>query len=104
MTAARSVTAAFNTSGGTGTAPCANAIAFTGNTGNFNSTGAVCYRTGQVVNGWGCSNFSGRTVSVNGGAVTASCGAGPFPLAQVGGYTYFSATAGEFPWASIYVW
>jgi len=103
MTAARTVTATFDTSGG-GTAPCANALTFTSNTGNFNTTGAVCYRTSQRVNGWGCSNFAGRTVSVNGGTATASCGAGPFPLAQSGGYTYFSVSAGSYPWASIYIW
>jgi endoglucanase len=95
------VTATF---GPAGTTPCANPITFTGNTGNFNTTGAACYRTAQRVNGWGCSNFSGRTVSVNAGAATTTCGAGPFPLAQVGGYTYFSATAGQYPWASIYLW
>ncbi len=88
----------------TGTTPCTNPITFTNNTNNFNTTGAACYRTAQRVNGWGCSNFAGRTVSVNGGTATTSCGAGPFPLAQVGGYTYFSATAGQYPWASIYVW
>ncbi|HYD42153.1 MAG TPA: cellulase family glycosylhydrolase [Anaeromyxobacter sp.] len=103
MTAARTATATFNPSG-TGTTPCANPVTFTSNTGNFNTTGAVCYRTAQRVNGWGCSNFAGRTVSVNGGTATATCGAGPFPLAQVGGYTYFSATAGSYPWASIYIW
>jgi hypothetical protein len=94
-------TAAFEP---TGTTPCTNPITFTNNTNNFNTTGAACYRTAQRVNGWGCSNFAGRTVSVNGGTATATCGAGPFPLAQVGGYTYFSATAGQYPWASIYVW
>ena len=103
MTAARTVTATFDTAGG-GTAPCANAITFTSNTNNFETTGAVCYRTSQTVNGWGCSNFAGRTVSVNGGTATASCGAGPLPLAKVDGYTYFSVTAGSYPWASIYVW
>ena len=86
------------------TTPCANPITFTHNTGNFNTTGAVCYRTSQRVNGWGCSNFTGRTLSLNGGTATSTCGAGPFPLAQSGGYTYFSVTAGQFPWASIYVW
>ncbi len=85
-------------------APCTNPTTFSNNTGNFNTTGAACFRTAQRVNGWGCSNFAGRTISVNGGTPTASCGAGPFPLTQVGGYTYFSATAGSFPWASIYVW
>jgi uncharacterized repeat protein (TIGR02543 family) len=104
MNAARTVTATFDVAGGDGTAPCANAVTFTSNTGNFNTTGAVCYRTATRVSGWGCSNFAGRTVSVNGGTATASCGAGPFPLAQVGGYTYFSVTAGSYRWASIYVW
>ena len=102
MNGSRNVTATFNLADPT--TPCANPITFTSNTGNFNTTGAGCYRTAQRVNGWGCSNFAGRTVSVNGGTATASCGAGPFPLAQVGGYTYFSVTAGSYPWASIYLW
>jgi len=102
MTAARTVNAAFNTSGG-GTTPCANPITFSWNTGNFNTTGAVCYRTTQNITGWGCSNMSGRTVAVNG--TTVSCGAGPFPLAKASdGYTYFSATAGGVSYASIYVY
>ncbi|HYD41728.1 MAG TPA: lytic polysaccharide monooxygenase [Anaeromyxobacter sp.] len=102
MTAARSVTATFNGSPG-GTTPCANPVTFSWNTGNFNTTGAACFRTTQSVKGWGCSNFAGRTVSVNGTATT--CGAGPFPLPKhTDGYTYFSATAGQYSWASIYVW
>jgi cellulose 1,4-beta-cellobiosidase len=85
--------------------PCANPITFTNNTGNFNTTRAACYRTTQRVNGWGCANFQGRKMSVNGGAATSTCGAGPFPLAKLAdGYTYFSATAGTYPWASIYIW
>ncbi len=100
MSAAQSVTATFN---GGGTTPCANAPTFSWNTNNFNTTGAVCFKTAQNVRGWGCSNMEGRTVSVNGVAVT--CGAGPFPLPKSSdGYTYFSATAGQYPWASIYVW
>jgi endoglucanase len=101
MTANQSVTATFTA----GTTPCANPITFTSNTGNFNTTAAACYRTSQTVNGWGCSNFTGRTISVNGGTAIATCGAGPFPLAKSSdGYTYFSATAGQYPWASIYLW
>jgi cellulose 1,4-beta-cellobiosidase len=85
--------------------PCTNPIAFTWNTGNFNTTGAVCYRTSQRVNGWGCSNFGGRTVRVNEGTATATCGAGPFPLAKAAdGFTYFAVSPGQSPWASIYVW
>jgi len=102
MTAARSVTATFAVEGGT--APCANPITFTSQSGNFNTTAAVCLRTSATVYGWGCSNFDGRTVSVNGGA-TATCGAGPFPLAKsADGYTYFAVTAGTYPWASLYAW
>jgi endoglucanase len=99
MTAARAVTATFNTTGTGGT--CANAITFTSNTGNFNTTGAVCYRTSATINGWGCSNFDGRTVSV--GGVPRTCG--QLPLARSSdGFTYFSVTAGTFPWASLYTW
>jgi hypothetical protein len=105
MTAARTVNAAFNGSGGTGTTPCANPVSFTWSSGNFNTTGAVCYRTNQTVNGWVCSNFTGRTVAVNGGTATGTCGAGPFPLAKSSdGYTYFSVSAGSLPWASLNVW
>jgi aryl-phospho-beta-D-glucosidase BglC (GH1 family) len=100
MAAARSVTATFNTSGGTG-GTCANPITFSGNTGNFNTTGAVCYRTNTNINGWGCSNFDGRTVSVGGQA--RSCGQMPLTRASDGFY-YFSATGGTFPWAVIYTW
>jgi predicted carbohydrate-binding protein with CBM5 and CBM33 domain len=103
MTAARSVTATFN--GGGGTAPCSNPITFTNQSGNFNTTGAVCLRTSMTVRGWGCSNFAGRTVRVNNGTATATCGAGPFPLPKhTDGYTYFSVTAGQYPWASLYAW
>jgi uncharacterized repeat protein (TIGR02543 family) len=100
MTAARSVTATFNTSGGTG-GTCANPITFSGNTGNFNTTGAACYRTNANINGWGCSNFEGRTVTV--GGVARSCG--QLPLTRsADGYYYFAVTAGTFPWASLYAW
>ena len=51
---------------------CANPVTFTNNTGNFNTTGAACYRTSANVNGWGCSNFDGRTVTV--GGVARTCG------------------------------
>jgi arabinan endo-1,5-alpha-L-arabinosidase len=104
MTAARSVTATFNTTPG-GTTPCASPVTFTGQSGNFGTTGAICLRTASAVNGWGCSNFAGRTVSVNGGTATGACGGGPLPLAkQSDGYTYFSVTAGAYPWASMYTW
>jgi hypothetical protein len=100
MTTARNVTATFNTSGGTG-GTCANPITFSGNTGNFNTTGAACYRTSATVNGWGCSNFDGRTVTVGGQARTC----GQLPLTRsADGFYYFSVTAGTFSWASLYTW
>ena len=99
MTQARSVTAAFSTSGGGTT--CANAITFTSNTNNFNTTGPVCYRTNATINGWGCYNFDGRTVTVGGQA--RACG--QMPLARSpDGYYYFAATGGTFPWAGLYTW
>jgi len=100
MTAARAVTATFNTSGGTGTT-CANPITFTNNTGNFNTTGAACYRTNATINGWGCSNFDGRTVTVSG--VARTCGQLPLTKAA-DGYYYFAVTAGTFAWASLFSW
>lgn len=99
MTASRNVTATFNATG-TGGA-CANPITFTNNTGNFNTTGAVCYRTSAAINGWGCSNFNGRTVTVGGQART--CGQLPL-IRSADGYYYFAVTGGTYPWASLYTW
>jgi len=102
MSADRDVTATFAPAPAL---PCANPVTFSYGTGAFNTTGAVCYRTSRPVNGWGCSSFTGRTVSVNGGAARSSCGAGPFPLPRgTDGYTYFAVTAGSFPWATLYTW
>jgi len=99
MTVSRSVTATFNTTGTGGT--CANPITFTNNTGNFNTTGAVCYRTTATINGWGCSNFAGRTLTVGGQARTC----GQLPLTRSSdGYYYFAVTGGTYPWASLYTW
>jgi hypothetical protein len=82
------------------TEPCSPALdASTGQ--NLNTTGAVCWRTPAAIAGWGCSNFAGRTVKVNGVQVT--CGALPLP-AKVNGYYYFDISAGTFPWASMYWW
>jgi endo-1,4-beta-xylanase len=99
MTQARSVTATFNTTG-TGTT-CANAITFTSNTNNFNTTGPVCYRTNATINGWGCYNFAGRTLTVGGQART--CGQMPL-IRSSDGYYYFSVTGGTYPWAGLYAW
>ncbi len=63
------------------------------------SAGAVCFTVSGTVNGWGCSNADGRTVTVNGTATT--CGKMPLP----GGSPYtFSFSAGTYTWASFYWW
>ena len=101
MTAARSITATFNASGGS--TPCANPITFTnGQSGNFNTTGAVCYRTAANIAGWGCYNFDGRTVAVNNTATT--CGKMPLPAKWSDGYSYFAVSGGTYPWAGLYYW
>ncbi|WP_395853825.1 cellulase family glycosylhydrolase [Cystobacter fuscus] len=99
MTAARSVTATFNTSGGGTT--CTNPITFSGGTGNFNTTGAACYRTNATITGWGCYNFEERTVTVGGQARTCS----EMPLTRSSdGYYYFSVSGGTYAWAGLYTW
>ena len=102
MTATQTVTATFNGSGGS---VCSNPVTFTDQSGNFNTTGPVCLRTSRQVNGWGCSNFDGRSVSVNGRPPATTCGAGPFPIApSADGFTYFMVTAGAISWAGLFVW
>ncbi|OJH40267.1 cellulase family glycosylhydrolase [Cystobacter ferrugineus] len=99
MTAARSVTATFNTSGSS--TACSNPITFSGSTGNFNTTGAVCYRTNANINGWGCHNFDGRTVTVGGQERTCS----QMPLTRSSdGYYYFAVSGGAYAWAGLYTW
>jgi endoglucanase len=99
MSQARAVTATFNTSG-TGTT-CANPVTFGRNTGNFGTTGAVCYRTTEQINGWGCFNFEGRTLTV--GGVARTCGQLPVTR-SADGYYYFAVTGGQFAWAGLYTW
>lgn len=71
-----------------------------GQSGSFDTTGPVCKKTQDRIVGWGCSNFDGRSITVNGVAVT--CGAQLPP--QMGGYYYFDVSAGNYPWASLYWW
>ena len=89
--------------GGGGSEPCVPAKTITGsgsgNSGNFGTTGPFCFRTPDNITGWNCSNFTGRTLKVNG--VTTTCGAASLP-AKVNGYYYFDATAGGVDYASIY--
>ena len=48
-------------------------------------------------NGWGCSNFDGRTVTV--GGVARTCGQLPVTR-SADGYYYLAVTAGTYPWAA----
>jgi mannan endo-1,4-beta-mannosidase len=97
LTRTVSVTQTGQSTGGT----CPNPVTFSGNTGNFNTVGAACYRTNANINGWGCYNFDGRTVTV--GGVARTCGQMPLTRAA-DGYYYFAVTAGQYPWAGIYAW
>ena len=99
MTATRSVTATFT--GGNGPI-CSNPVTFTNQSGNFNTTGPICLRTSAPVNGWGCSSFDGRTVSVNGKPPTTTCGGGTPITPSADGFTYFIITAGAFPYAALF--
>jgi hypothetical protein len=99
----------LGTGGATGTdpgsEPCTPARTITGTgsgtAGNFGTTGPYCFRTPDNISGWGCSNFTGRTVKVNG--VEKDCGAMPLP-AKINGYYYFdcSGGTGAVDYASIF--
>ncbi len=95
MTETRTVTATFTL---IPVSTCKTPVA-NGQSGNFDTTGAVCYTVNGTIHGWGCSNIDGRSVMVNGTAVTC----GQLPLPGSAPYT-FSFTAGSYPWASFYWW
>jgi hypothetical protein len=90
-------------SAGTGSgSTCSNPIEMTdGAALSINTMGPACVRVTEQVDGWGCSNDAGRTVSVNGTAVT--CGQMPLPARMNGAY-YFSFTAGTYSYAALYYW
>jgi xyloglucan-specific exo-beta-1,4-glucanase len=58
------------------------------------------------VNGWGVSNFSGRTigVTVNGTGTPVTTIGAPLPAKSASAYYHFSSTAGQLPYASVYWW
>jgi hypothetical protein len=58
------------------------------------------------VNGWGVSNFQGRSISVtvNGSGTAVTTPGAQLPPKGSSDYYHFSATAGSFPWASVYWW
>jgi hypothetical protein len=73
--------------------------AMPGLSGNFGTTGAVCYFVEGVIDGWGCANETGRTVTVNG--VGVNCAQMPLPAPLDGGH-YFAFSAGMYDYAAFY--
>ncbi len=87
-----------------GSEPCTPNLtldAAAGNSGNFNTSGAYCFRTPRDIVGWGCSNFDGRTLQINDVAKTP--GSMPMPT-KSNGYYYFEVSAGTYNYASCYWW
>ncbi len=66
---------------------------------SFANAGPVCLRVTLDIAGWGCSNFEGRTLKVNG--TTVACAELPLP-SKVDGAYYFDISAGEHDYASMY--
>jgi hypothetical protein len=58
------------------------------------------------VNGWGVSNFQGRSISVtvNGSGTAVTTPGASLPSKGSSDYYHFNSTAGTFPWASVYWW
>ena len=101
--AAGSSAGADGTAGAPSTGPCASPVdlptAATGNSGNFNTLGAVCFRTKSTFNSLGCSNFAGRTIKVN--DVLDTCdGKKKTFAAAIDGWNYFDVSAGTLSYAS----
>jgi endoglucanase len=84
-------------------APCTPAMDVTDNgnmmSGEFKTEGPVCLLVKDDIIGWGCSNFEGRTLKVNG--VEVSCAELPLPDKLHGSY-YFDVSAGAHAYASLY--
>ena len=60
----------------------------------------------MTVNGWGVSNFTGRTISVtvNGAGTAVTTVGAALPSKGSTDYYHFSSSAGSFTYASVYWW
>jgi hypothetical protein len=65
---------------------------------------AFCVATCDDIAGWGCSNFGGRSVTVNGTAVTSCEGTTQAALVKKNGYNVFQVSAGTSVDATIFWW
>jgi hypothetical protein len=88
--------------GGEGDEPCRPNVASLGD-GPYvlGTTDAVCLRRKGEINGWLCSNFEGRTISVN--RVPVKCAELPLPP-KWKGYYYFDISSGLHAYASLAWW
>jgi hypothetical protein len=89
---------------GAGDEPCANPKDVSLKTPDL-GTGASCYRTADEIQGWGASNFEGRTLKVNRVAVVLPTTTGGTPPAlppKLGSFYYFDISEGGVAWASLY--
>jgi len=89
---------------GAGDEPCANPKDVSLKTPDL-GTGAACYRTADDIQGWGASNFEGKTLKVNRVAITIPTTAGatmPTLPPKLGSFYYFDVSEGGVAWASLY--
>jgi hypothetical protein len=75
-----------------------------GHVGSANTTGPFCVATCDDVAGWGCSNFAGRTVTVNGTVIPCTDGTQGSPVTKNKGYVVFQVSAGSNISATVYWW
>jgi hypothetical protein len=84
---------------GPGEEPCTPAKDVSGGqSGNFGTKGAFCFRTADDFTDYGCSGADGRTLKINGTAVTSCGGKAP---AKLGSFYYFDFSAGTYEYASV---
>ncbi len=98
--------AAAGGSGGAavGTCDTPTEITATGTNGNSGSIGAAaaCFSTSAKFTHLGCSNFDGRTLTVNGAPFTCAAMATALSPTQIDGFTYFAVSAGGLAYASFF--
>lgn len=85
-------------------APCIHPVIVPSGTTlvSLGTQGAACFEVTREIHGWGCSNWDGRTLSVNGATPSSGCG---FTIAPwFDGSYYFDVGSGAYPWAALYWW
>ncbi|MET0791145.1 MAG: hypothetical protein ABW061_06450 [Polyangiaceae bacterium] len=90
-----------SSAGAPSTGPCADPKDLTGGKSDAVGTGAGCFRTTEKFNSLGCSNFTGRTITVN-GMLNACSGTKDTFAPAIDGYNYFEVSAGGVAYASFY--